>query len=222
MKIKNLKVTKRGVALALAGTIVVTTTGCGNKQMLDFNKLFNVVVEHNNGYVSIVAISNYSDYTGDQVQFVTADGLKVLTGTDQTQLIKTDDANATYNYALMLAGNDEDKVIDYNAMQDISIDVSSNSWNKDILDLNYTYNKAIILSDGTATIVELNTWKDYEEDDKIQLKFKDETCLLTNMENVKLVNDDNAKENSLHNYAISLVGNEENIIYYDNSLSKVR
>lgn len=224
MEINKLRVTKKGLALALTGTITLgTMTGCGNKQLLDFNKSFNVAFESNNGYVSIVAINTYSDYTGDQVQFVTVDGLMVLTSTDQTQLIKTNDADSIYNYALMLAGNDESKVIDYNAMQGVSIDVSANAWNKDIFDFNYTYNKAIILSDNTATIVELNTWKDYEDDDKIQLKFNDETCILTNMENVKLVNDDNAKEDSLYNYALSLVGSEENIIYYNNnSLKKVK
>lgn len=35
--------------------------------------------------------------------------------------------------------------------------------------------------------------------------------------NLKLINDDSAKEDSLKNYAISLVGDEKNVIYYDAS-----
>ncbi len=200
----------------MAGAITLSTmTGCGNKQMFDFDKSFNVAIEPNNRYVSIVAIETYADYSGDQEQFITEDGLKVLTSTHQTELIKTNSSNSIYNYALMLAGNDEEKVKDYNEMQGVYINTSDDLWNKDILDLNYTYNKAIILSDNTAIIVELDTWTDYDEDDKIQLKFKDGTCLLTNIDNIKLINDDKAKEDSLYNYALSLVGNEENIIYYD-------
>lgn len=217
MKINNLKITKKGVALALSGAIALgTLSACGNKQIVDFNKSFNVAVEENNGYVSIVAISDYSDYTGDAVQFATEDGLIVLTSTHRTELIKTNDANAINNYALMIADGNSDRVMDYNKMQGVSIDVSKDNWNKKIFDFVYTYDKAIIFEDDNAIIVELDTWKDYEEDDKIQLKFKkDGICDLRNMDNVKLVNDDNAKEDSLHNYVLSLVGSEENIVYYD-------
>ena len=101
-------------------------------------------------------------------------------------------------------------------MQGVCIDVSFDSWNKDIFDFHYKYDKAIILSEEKATIVNVKTWKDYEEDDKIQLKLDDDNYILTNIDNVKLINDDNAKEDSLYNYAVSLVGSEENVIYYDN------
>lgn len=223
MKTNNLKITKKFIALALTSTITLgAMTGCGNKQIVDFNKQFNVAIESNNGYVSIVAIDTYSDYSGDQVQFITEDGLLVLTSTHQTELIKTNEADSVYNYALMLAGNDKEKVIDYNKMQEINIDVSLGGLNKDIFDFHYTYNKAIILSNNSATIAELDSWKDYA-DDKIQLKFKDGTYILTNTDNIKLINDENAKEDSLYNYALSLVGNNENIVFYDdNSFQKVK
>lgn len=223
MKIKNLKITSRAIGLVCAGTIALTSlTGCGNKQILDFNKSFNVAVESNNGYVSVAAIKTYSDYSGDQVQFVTEDGLRVLTSTHQTELMKGTDTDKIYAYALSLAGDDETKVMDYNAMQGVSINTDEDSWNKDIFDLHFTYDKAIILSDETATIVELETWRDYDEDDKIQLKLTDGNCILTNMDHVKLINSDEAKNDSLHNYAASLVGNEDNVIYYESVKEKVK
>lgn len=222
MKIKNLKINDKVAALALSGTLALTAlTGCGNKQILDFNKSFNVAVENNNGYVSIVAIKGYSDYEGDQVQFVTRDGLRVLTSTHQTQLMKTISSSTIQSYAEGLAG-DPAKVMDYNAMQGITIDTSEDNWNKDIIDWHFTYDKAIILSDETATIVDLETWKDYSEDDKVQLKFEDGTCTLTNIDKVKIINSEEAAEDSLHNYALSLVGSEENIIYYGQENGKTK
>lgn len=218
MKNKSKKIVLKGTSLVLAGVMLSSLTGCGNRQLLDFNKSFNVAVEPNNGYISIVAINAYSDYEGDQVQFVTEDGLRVLTSTHQTELIKTQSADSIYKYALMLSGNDDKKVNDYNKMQGVCIDTSKDNWNKDIIDWHFKYNKAIILSDNTATIARLDTWKDYK-DDKIQLKFKDGNCLLTNIDNIKLINDLDAKEDSLYNYALSLVGSDERINYYDDGFS---
>ena len=105
----------------------------------------------------------------------------------------------------------------YNEMQGVSIDTSKDLWNKDLLDLHFTYDKAIILSGDNAIITNISTWTDYEDDDKIQLKLADGSCVLTNVDKVKLINDDSAKEDSLKNYAISLVGDEKNVIYYDAS-----
>lgn len=223
MKIKNLKVSAKGIALLLSGTMALTmVSGCGNKQVLDLNKSFNIAIEENNGYVSVAAISAYSDYSGDQVQFVTKDNLRVLTSTHQTQLIKCESTQAINDYAIALASNDESKVMDYNKMQNISVDLFTDIWNKDVFDLHYTYDKAIILSDNTAIIVELESWKDYTEDDKIQLQFLDGTFILTNMDNIKLINDDEANEDSLHNYAYSLVGSEDNVVYYEPTKVKVK
>lgn len=215
--IKNLKITKKVAAMALAGTLATAVlTGCESKQVL-LNKSFNVAIETNNGYVSIAAIKGYSDYTGSQVQFLTEDGLFVLTSTHQTQFLKEEVAGHAENYAFALSGMDQEKVMNYNEMQGITINNTPDSSNKNIFDLNYTYNKAIILTDEIATIVEINSfnsWKDYGEDDKIQLQLTNGMNILTTINNVKLINDSNAKEDSLFNYAVSLVGSEENVVKY--------
>ena len=221
--IKNLKITKKIAAMAMAGTLATAVlTSCGNKQILDFNKSFNVAIETNNSYVSVVAIKEYSDYTGSQVQFLTEDGLLVLTSTHQTQLLKTEVTGRAENYAFAIAGMEQEKVMNYNEMQGITIDTSVDSFNKNIIDFNYTFNKAIILTDEIATIVELNTWTDYEEDDKIQLQLTNGMYMLTNIDNVKLINDSNAKEDSLFNYAVSLVGSEENVVTYTYETTKTK
>lgn len=218
---RNKKFIIKGTSFILAGTMLATIlTGCGNKQLVDFNKSFNVAIETNQDNVSIVGIKQYSDYQGTQVQFVTEDNLRVLTSTHQTELLKVKNEDSALNYAIALAGNNEEKINDYNKMQEVSIDTSHDSWNKDLLDLHFTYDKAIVLSGENAVITYIDSWKDYEEDDKIQLKLTDGSYILTNADKVKLINDDKAKEDSLKNYAISLVGDEQNVVYYDANAKK--
>lgn len=88
-------------------------------------------------------------------------------------------------------------------------------FNKNLIDLAYTFNKAIILKDDSALIVELDTWRDYEEDDKIQILLKDGTCLLTEVDKVKLVNDENAEDGAVDRYATTLVGSSDKVKHYD-------
>lgn len=211
--VKNLKITKKMLCLGLSSTMTLTLlAGCGNKQMMDFNKSFNVVIEKNRETLSVAGIQAYSDYEGSQVQFVTNDNLRVLSSTMQTQLVKADSEDSVNNYVMSLA--EENDIVFYDKLQGTNISYNPSDWNKDILDLNFTYNKAIMISDDNAVILELNTWKDYE-DDKIQIRLADNTCILTNIDKVKLINDEATEEDSIKNYAISLVGDEDKVIFYD-------
>lgn len=211
---KNLKLYKKAAILGTTGLITLTSlTGC-NKQVIDFNKSFNVVVEKNSDNISVMGISKYADYNGSQVQYITEDGLIILSSTLQTQLLKCNDEKAMSNYVYSLTDTKEN-IVFYDELSDTSIDYSVDNWNKKIVDFTYSFNKAMILSDDTVTILQLDTWKDYEEDDKIQIKLQDGTCIFTDIDKVKLINDKNAQEDSLKNYAISLVGSEDKVIYYD-------
>ena len=87
-------------------------------------------------------------------------------------------------------------------------------WNKGILDLQYTYNYALIESEDGITIAEVASWADYSEDDKIQITLTNGTTILKDIKNIKLLDDTTANENSVYNYALSLVGDESKIQYY--------
>lgn len=213
--VKNLKVKRNLLSI---GLLSMTLTAC-NKQVVDFNKNFNVVVEVNDNNVSVVGIKNYSDYSGSQVQFITNDDLVVLSSTYQTELLNVSSEEALNNYTVALSANKEENIVNYDELQGTTITYGE-VWNKNLIDLNYTFTKAIILTNDTATIVDLSTWKDYEDDDKIQIKLSDGTCILTNIDRVKLINDDKAGEDSLKNYAISLVGSIDNVVFYDSEKTK--
>ena len=49
---------------------------------------------------------------------------------------------------------------------------------------------------------------------KIQLKLTDSTYILTSIDNVKLIKAENAKDNSLFNYTVSLVCDETKVTIY--------
>lgn len=221
MKIKDLKITSHALALLTAvGIALGTLSGC-NKQIVDLHRSFNVAIEEKEGTVSVVPIFEYSDYQGDMVQFVTEDGLRVLTSTQKTQLLDMytmDDANT---YALCLANGNEENVMNYNQLQAITSDLFYGKWNKDVLDFHYTYNKVVIFSDDSATIATIQSWGDYEEDDKIQIELSDGTFILTNMDDIKLVDDTYAQPDSLENYVCTLVP-KEHIIYYEEVKQKVK
>lgn len=215
----------------ISGVIILSVVGTGytivkklsgNRQIFDFDKSFNVAIEQNDDNVSIVGIKNYADYDGSQIQFKTQDNLLVLTSTHQTQLVKTDSSDKLNNLALSLSNDKEENIVEYDKLQGTEINFNKDSFNKDVLDFNPTFNKAIIVSDDNATIIEISSWRDYDEDDKIQIKTTDGMTILADTDKVKLVNDTNANEDSVKNYAKTLVGSEENITYYNSNKTKTK
>lgn len=203
---KNIKFNKKLLVYGVAGLSLCSLTAC-NKKIFDFNKAYNVVTEKNADNLSIIGIDRYWDYEGIQSQFQTNDGLLILSSTKQTQLIYTENQENFETYIDSLT-TDADTITWCN-----EINYSKDRWNKNLLDFNYSYNKAIILSDDTATIVNISKWTDYS-DDKIQLILEDDSCILTNCDNIKLINDNNAEEGALEKYAASLVGNSDNVNTY--------
>jgi len=203
---KKLSIGKSFATIALGGTLLLTMTGC-NKQVLDFNKSFNVVVEPNGDSISVVGIQNYCDYEGSQVQFETVDGLRVLSSTHQAQMVNVASQENLNRYVTAL--QDFDDVVMYYDDQILF----GKAFNKKIIDLDYVFNKAIIVRDEQATIYNITAWKDYE-DDKMQIKLEDGTCMYSEIDNIKIVNDANAPEGAIERYAATLVGSEENVKHY--------
>jgi len=205
--LKNLKINKKLLLLATTSSLTLMLSGCGNKQVFDFNKNFNVALEPNGDNISIASIISYNDYDGTQVQFVTTDGLRIVSSTHQLQLLNVNNQESLNNYINYLTdSNDQVTYCDNDTNYD-------KNWNKELFDFAKTFNKAIILKDDSALIVDLDTWKDYE-DDKIQIRLIDGTYILTEVDNIKLVNDLDAAEGALEKYAASLCGSIDNVKYY--------
>ena len=211
MKIKNLSIKKSAMTILMTGAIALTTlTGC-NKQIIDYNKNFNVAVEPNGNNISVMGISSYNDYTGAQVLVYTESGLVILSSTYQLQLLHVDSRFDLDNYISYIANYDD--TITYHD-DNMGSEIHYGVWNKNIIDLKYLFNKAMILrDDNTVSIVDISSWRDYEQDDKIQLTLTDGTVILTEITKVKLIDDTKALDGALIDYATSLVESADNVYY---------
>ena len=59
--------------------------------------------------------------------------------------------------------------------------------NKDLIDTNYTFKKAIIVIGGEKINVEIKQWKDFSDGDQIQITDKNDQVYLTHSTNVLLL-----------------------------------
>lgn len=217
--IRNLKVNNRVLFTMCLSSVLILSSGCTDVESSEgFNKSFNVVVENNDDKISVVGIKAYSNYGDNQIQFVTNDDLRVVSSVSKVQLLKINDDTTLKNYIFSISGNNLESVTSYDELQGININYEKVDWNKMIFGNNYSYDKAIILSDGVATVVKLSTC--LLNKNRIQLGLEDGTIVLTDVENVRLVNDDEAKKECLENYALSLVGDSDKVIFYDVAKSK--
>lgn len=112
MKIKNLKVNKKFIALGMIGALgTMTLTGC-NYTLIDLQYTFNKAIIFGDHTAVIVEIQKWTDYDGEQIQIQTKDGVFILTSSFDTKLI--DDRNSSIkaeDIARSIAG--EDVVITY-------------------------------------------------------------------------------------------------------------
>ena len=62
--------------------------------------------------------------------------------------------------------------------------------NKQIIDTNYTFNRAIINTGNEVIEVKVKSWTDYEDGDQIQIKAEDGTVYLVHSSNITLICED--------------------------------
>ncbi len=223
MGLKNFKVygkiRKKALVLLTSTSIGVTALSGCNKQLVDLNKDFNVAVEPNGDNISVVGISSYNDYQGSQVQIYTESGLVILSSSHQLELLHVTSEESLNDYISSIS-NDDDIITYHDENMDTTIKYGS--WNKRLFDFQLSFNKAMIIrDDNTVSIIDITAWKDFE-DDKIQLKLSDGTTILTDCANVKIIDDTNALEGALDDYAASLVGSKDNVYYNGKQLTKTK
>lgn len=85
--------------------------------------------------------------------------------------------------------------------------------NQTVFDTEYTFNKAIIFGEGTATIIEIKKWNDYEGE-QLQLITKDGMVIITSSYDTKLINDEDTNVD-VEVLVRALAGSDAEITYYD-------
>lgn len=94
--------------------------------------------------------------------------------------------------------------------------------NKQIVDIKYEFNKAIIFRDGTATIIEIEKWNDYDGE-QYQIITSDGLVIITSSYDTKLINDLNS-DITAEDVARSIGGEDVEITYltHEDNNARVR
>lgn len=116
MKIKNLSIRKKAVALALAGTLTSSAllSSCGNQNILNSKRTFNkaVIFDYINNTASIVEIKSWKKFKDNEYLIQTNDNLWILTSLYDTKLFDDESSEMTAeDFALSILG--ENATINY-------------------------------------------------------------------------------------------------------------
>lgn len=189
-----------------------------NRDNLDTEKSFNAVMDENENSISISLIDGYSDYNGSTYQFRTRDGLVVLADSKDSQLLRVDSFEELSSYAEIFANGNSDKIASYDELQGLSVDVDYDSFTKEYFDMNYDFDSVLIEGEDGIAIFDISSWRDWDDDDKVQLSISDGPVILKDMSEVKLLNSENADENSIYNYALTLAGSEDRVFNHSDKV----
>lgn len=189
-----------------------------NRDNLDTEKKFNAVMDENENSISISLIDGYSDYDGSTYQFRTRDGLVVLADSKDSQLLRVNSFEELSSYAEIFANGNSDKVASYDELQGLSVDVNYDSFTKKYFDMIYDFDSVLIEGEEGIAIFDISSWRDWDDDDKVQLSISDGPVILKDMSEVKLLNSKNADENSIYNYALTLAGSEDRVFNHSDKV----
>ena len=115
------------------------------------------------------------------------------------------------SYAKIFSNGDPNKVVSYDELQEMSTNIDDSSFTKEYFDMNYDFDTVLIEGEKGLAIFDVSSWRDWDSDDKIQLAISGGPVILKDMSEVKLLNSENADEDSIYNYALSLAGSEDRI-----------
>lgn len=156
-----------------------------NKDLLDTNWKFNKAVTFNGNNALILPIGNWKDYSGEQLQVITPDGLTMILSSFNSKLMYDEESDiSAYDFASSYVGSDG-KVID------LAGDIDTN-FNYDIIDMEFDFNKAIIIKDDSVVILPISEWCDYEGE-QLQIKVVGGPTMVTAAYDTILLNDVTSK-----------------------------
>ena len=111
MKIKNLNIRKKTIALALAGTLTTATllTGCNNKQARDIKKTFNkiIIFNYEDNSATIYEVKSWIDFDSGQYKIQTIDNFWFTTSIYDSKLINDEDSEIkAEDFIMSILGED--------------------------------------------------------------------------------------------------------------------
>ena len=157
-----------------------------NKDLWDSNWSFNKSVTFNGNNAVILPIRQWKDYSGEQLQVITVDGLVMNLCSYNSKLIYDSISDIKANdFASMYVGTD-------GTVTDLSEGYDSTDFNYDWIDTNWGFNKAIVIKDNSIVILPIDKWCDYEGE-QLQLTITNGPTVVTAAYDTILLNDIESK-----------------------------
>lgn len=156
-----------------------------NKDLLDTNWKFNKAVTFNGNNALILPVGDWKDYSGEQLQVITPDGLTMILSSYNSKLVYDGESMISANdFASSYVGSDGNVI-------DLAGDVNT-GFNYDIIDMEFDFNKAVIVKDDSVLILPISEWCDYEGE-QLQIKVVGGPTMVTAAYDTILLNDVNSK-----------------------------
>ena len=149
--------------------------------MLDTNWSFNKSITFNGNNALILPIGDWKDYSGEQLQVITNDGLTLLLSSYHSKLAYDQKSKFTaYDFASSYVGSDG-KVVDLSNDNKVG-------FNYDFIDTKLAFNKVLIMKEDSCVILPISDWCDYEGE-QLQITIKNGPTIVTASYDTILLND---------------------------------
>ncbi len=153
-----------------------------NKNILDTKWAFNKSITFNGDRALILPVGKWKDYSGEQLQVITNDGLVLILSSYNSKLVCDSESEISASeFASSYVGSDGE-VIDLSGIS------KDSSFNYDILDTKFDFNKALIIKDEKVLILPISEWCDYEGE-QLQIKVVGGPTMVTAAYDTILLND---------------------------------
>lgn len=178
----NKKVKKFLIKAVAVISLLSMTYGC-NRQLVDVTYAFKTAVLKNDGNTVFMPIAKWKDYAGEAVQLITNDAMAIYTSSYVADLINNNqNENLALNYAKAMA--DEDGTVSFYE----NSNNENESFNYQLLDFQYNFDKAIIIQNDRAVVIPVAKWKDYNGE-QIQIITPENVVFIVSTYNTLLVSD---------------------------------
>ncbi len=204
---------KRATSLVLSGVLASTLlTGC-NRTAFDTKYGFDKVAIFGDDTATIMYVEQWRDYSGEQLQFTTDDNFVMLSSSFDTVAFY---GNSTKHSVEEIASSSITENGEVNNLN--KDDGKSSSFNKDLWDTNWTYNKSVTFNGNNAVILPVGDWHDYSGE-QLQVTSVDGMTILLNSYNSKLIYD-SLSTTKAEDFASMYVGSDGTVTDFSNNYKK--
>lgn len=199
----------KAVAFCLLSTTLLTSC---NRTMFDTKYGFNQALIFGDDSATILDVEQWKDYAGEQIQLITDNNFVLLTSSFDTNCFYGDSTQYSIDDVALSGISDEAN------LYRLTDNKNDSSFNKDLLDTQFYFNKVATFNGDRALVLPIKQWRDYDGE-QLQIITPDGMVLNVSSWNSKLAYD---SESSLkmEQFAQSYVGNDGVVTSYaDDTLS---